>query len=322
MLVSTIAILAGFVLLIWGADKFVLGASGTASNLGISPLVIGLTVVGFGTSAPEMTVSFMAALNGNPELAVGNAIGSNITNIGLVLGITAIVVPLSVHSKVLKREYPLMFAIMLLAWYLLYDQYLTFLDGVILLSSMVLVLAIITFLGINDQKNSDEPLTSEFSDAIPTDISTKEAIFWLLAGLIILLISSKMLVWGAVNVARELGVSDLIIGLTIVAIGTSLPELAASIAGALKGEHDIAIGNVIGSNMFNLLGVLGIPAIVHPHHLSATVLSRDYPLMIGLSIALFIFAYGFKGQGKINRLEGSLLLITYFAYMYVIYISI
>jgi len=322
MLVSFLAILAGFALLIWGADKFVLGASGTASNLGISPLVIGLTVVGFGTSAPEMIVSFMAAWNGNPEIAVGNAIGSNIANIGLVLGITALVVPLSVHSKVLKREYPMMFIVMLLAWYLLFDQQLSLSDGIILISSMVLVLTLITLLGIHDQKNTDEPLNLEFSDEIPKDITTRASILWLLAGLVLLLISSKMLVWGAVNVAREFGVSDLIIGLTIVAIGTSLPELAASIAGALKGEHDIAIGNVIGSNMFNLLGVLGIPAIVHPHQFSATVLSRDYPVMIGLSIALFVFAYGFRGQGRINRWEGFLLLTTYAIYMYFIYRSI
>ncbi|MFK5984199.1 MAG: calcium/sodium antiporter [Pseudomonadota bacterium] len=323
MLLAILAILAGFGFLVWGADKFVLGASATASNLGVSPLIIGLTIVGFGTSAPEMLVSYMAALNGNPELAVGNAIGSNITNTGLVLGITAIIVPLTVKSSILKREYPIMFAVMLLAWYLLADNSLQYMDGIILVSAMFLVLGLITLLGIRDQKNTEDPLNTEFNEEIPTDISTKMALFWLFIGILILLASSKMLVWGAVYIAHDFGISDLIIGLTVVAIGTSLPELAASIASALKGEHEIAIGNIIGSNMFNLLGVLGIPALLSPiNELSETVLSRDYPIMIGLSILLFIFAYGFKGKGQINRIEGSVLLIAYIIYIYLIYLSI
>lgn len=324
MLIFILAMLFGFTLLVWGADKFVLGASATASNLGVSPLIIGLTIVGFGTSAPEMLVSFMAALNGNPELAVGNAIGSNITNVGLVLGITALIVPLTVKSTTLKREYPIMFAVMLLAWYLLSDNSLEKVDGIILLAAMVTVLALVTFLGFRDQKNKQEPLNAEFSEEIPTDMSTIKAIFWLLFGLAILIASSKILVWGAVNIAKDFGISDLVIGLTIVAIGTSLPELAASIASALKGEHDIAIGNIIGSNMFNLLGVLGIPALMSPiDELSVTVLNRDYPVMIILSILLFSFAFGFgKCEGKINRYEASILLLGYIAYMTMIYLNV
>jgi len=332
MIISIIAILLGFSLLVWGADKFVLGASATASNLGVSPLIIGLTIVGFGTSAPEMLVSFMAALNGNPEIAVGNAIGSNITNIGLVLGFTAMIVPLTVRSSILKREYPIMFAIMLLAWYLLSDNSLQKSDGFILVIAMFMVLGLITYLGIRDQKNTADPLNTEFADEIPTDMDTKTALFWLIFGILILLASSKMLVWGAVNIAHDFGVSDLVIGLTIIAIGTSLPELAASIASALKGEHEIAIGNIIGSNMFNLLGVLGIPALISPiNELSETVLSRDYPVMIGLSVLLLIFAYGFSFgkkkvtepvHGKINRIESAILLLGYFAYMYLIYLSV
>jgi len=302
MLISIFAIILGFALLVWGADKFVLGASATASNLGVSPLIIGLTIVGFGTSAPEMLVSLMAALNGNPEIAVGNAIGSNITNIGLVLGVTALVVPLTVRSSILRREYPIMFAIMLLAWYLMADNNLQQMDGLILITAMFLVLGLITYLGFRDQKNTQDPLNAEFNDEIPTDMDTKTALFWLIFGIIILLLSSKMLVWGAVNIAHNFGVSDLVIGLTIIAIGTSLPELAASVASALKGEHEIAIGNIIGSNMFNLLGVLGIPAIISPiNELSETVLSRDYPVMIGLSILLLIFAYGFSFGKKTKR---------------------
>jgi cation:H+ antiporter len=332
MIISIIAIILGFSLLVWGADKFVLGASATASNLGVSPLIIGLTIVGFGTSAPEMLVSFMAALSGNPEIAVGNAIGSNITNIGLVLGFTAMVVPLTVRSSILKREYPIMFAIMLLAWYLMSDNNLQKTDGLILVMAMFLVLGLITFLGIRDQKNSKDPLNTEFVEEIPTDMDTKTALLWLFFGMFILVASSKMLVWGAVNIAHNFGISDLVIGLTIIAIGTSLPELAASVASALKGEHEIAIGNIIGSNMFNLLGVLGIPALISPiNELSETVLSRDYPVMIGLSILLLIFAYGFTFgkkktkepvHGKINRIESAILLLGYFAYMYLIFISV
>jgi cation:H+ antiporter len=240
-----------------------------------------------------------------------------------VLGITALIVPLSVKSTTLKREYPIMFLVMLLAWYLLSDNSLEVIDGIFLIVGMFVVLALVTFLGIRDQKNSQEPLNSEFSDEIPTDMSTQKALLWLFLGLIILIASSKILVWGAVNIAHEFGVSDLVIGLTIIAIGTSLPELAASIASALKGEHDIAIGNIIGSNMFNLLGVLGIPALISPiNKLSETVLNRDYPVMIGLSILLFIFAYGFGNkEGKINRFEASILLSGYIAYMVMIYLK-
>ena len=323
MMLSYLAIVAGFILLVWGADKFVEGSSATASNLGVSPLIIGLTIVGFGTSAPEMLVSLMAALNGNPTLAVGNAIGSNITNIGLVLGLTALIVPLTVKSTTLKREYPIMFVIMLIAWYLILDNNLNQMDGWILITLMFLTLGLITFLGIKDQKNAKDPLIKEFEDEIPKGMSMSLAIFWLILGMGILLFSSKILVWGAVNIAQAYGVSDLVIGLTIIAIGTSLPELAASIAGALKGEHDIVIGNIIGSNIFNLLGVLGIPAIVAPiAELPETVLDRDYLLMMGLSIALFFVAFGFNGKGRINRYEGGLILASYIVYMISIYFSI
>lgn len=329
MLLNSIAILAGFSLLIWGADRFVMGASATANNFGVSPLIIGLTIVGFGTSAPEMIVSTVAALDGTPNLAVGNALGSNIANIALVLGLTALITPLYVHSKILQREYPIMFFIMLLVLGLLWDGQLSRLDGSILLAGMFVLMYFITRLGLrerqqlevikNNHNNTVDPLAEEFDEEIPKDMSTPMALSWLLFGLIVLLVSSKMLVWGAVNIAHEFGISDLVIGLTIVAIGTSLPELAASIASALKGEHDIAIGNIIGSNMFNLLGVLGIPGLIGAVTLDENVLSRDYPVMLGLSILLFVFAYGFKGRGRINRLEASILLACYMGYMMVIY---
>ena len=321
MLLNGVAILTGFLLLIWSADRFVIGASGIALNFGVSPLIIGLTIVGFGTSAPEMIVSGVAAYEGTPNLAVGNALGSNITNIALVLGITALVTPLMVHSKILKREYPIMFMIMLIAWALLWDGELGRIDGIILLSGMFALLAFITLIGIkeNKQAGSPDPLEEEFSEEIPRDMSTPMAFLWLLIGLLLLLISSRLLIWGAVNIAHAFHVSDLIIGLTIVAVGTSLPELAASVTSALKGEHEMAIGNIIGSNMFNLLGVLGIPGIMTGAILDPSVLSRDYPVMIALSILLFIFAYGFKGEGRLNRFEGGILLICYIAYMIVLY---
>ena len=324
MLLSISAVLAGFLLLIWSADRFVIGASGIAVNFGVSPLIIGLTIVGFGTSAPEMIVSGVAAYEGTPNLAIGNALGSNITNIALVLGTTALVTPLLVDSKILKREYPVMFAIMLIVWALLADGELSRVDGTLLILGMFALMVFITLIGLREKRRTEnagntDPLEEEFSEEIPKDMSTAMASFWLIAGMLILLLSSRLLVWGAVNIAHQFHVSELVIGLTIVAIGTSLPELAASIASALKNEHDIAVGNIIGSNMFNLLGVLGIPGIISGAVLEPSVLERDYPVMIFLSVLLFLFAYGFKGKGKINRLEAGILLLCYIGYMFVIY---
>ncbi len=324
MLLSIAAVLAGFLLLIWSADRFVIGASGIAVNFGVSPLIIGLTIVGFGTSAPEMIVSGVAAYEGTPNLAIGNALGSNITNIALVLGTTALVTPLLVNSKILKREYPIMFAIMLIVWALLADGELSRVDGTLLILGMFALMVFITLIGLREKRRAEnagnaDPLEEEFSEEIPKNMSTAMASFWLIAGMLILLLSSRLLVWGAVNIAHEFHVSELVIGLTIVAIGTSLPELAASIASALKNEHDIAVGNIIGSNMFNLLGVLGIPGIISGAVLEPSVLERDYPVMIFLSVLLFLFAYGFKGKGRINRLEAGILLLCYIGYMFVIY---
>jgi len=315
LLLSILAIAAGFIILVWGADRFVHGASATARNLGISPLIIGLTVVGFGTSAPEILVSVMASLQGNPSLAVGNAVGSNITNIALVLGATALITPLHVKSEILKREYPLMFIVMLVALMLVADGELGRLDGIVLLLGLVGLLIWMIYLGM---RRDHDPMQTEYESEIP-QIATAPALMWLVVGILLLLGSSRMLVWGAVNVAHALEISDLVIGLTVVAIGTSLPELAASIMSALRKEPDIAIGNVIGSNMFNLLAVLGLPGLIAPHTLSPAVLSRDFPFMIGLSIALFVMAYGLRGPGRVNRVEGLMLLGGYVAYMLVLY---
>lgn len=332
ILIDITAILAGFGLLIWSADLFVDGSSATARNLGVSPLIIGLTIVGFGTSAPEILVATIASYGGNPGLAVGNAIGSNITNIALVLGATAVIVPLSVHSSILKREYPLLVIATLIALGLLsVDNVLGRTDGILMCIALLVIMSWVVYSALEqrrcDSRNPDsdgidtDPLSCDFDQEIPRDMPMKKAIGLLIVGIIILLISSKLLVWGAINIATLFGVSDLIIGLTIVAIGTSLPELAASIASARKGEHDIALGNVIGSNMFNTLGVLGVAGMIHPTALDPGVLSRDLPIMIVLTIMMFMMAFGRRSAGKITRVEGGILLTIFAAYEVILYFS-
>lgn len=313
MLWSYIAVIAGFALLVWGADRFVTGAAALARNLGISTLIIGLTIVGFATSAPEMLVSSMAAWEGNPGLGVGNAIGSNIANIALVLGITAIIKPMTVHSGVLQREYPLLFIASLAALMLIVDGMLSRIDGILLLLMLFFIIYWIVQIAL--QSRERDPMAVEFETEIPTDVSTNLAIGYLILGLIVLLFSSRLLVWGAVNIAQNYGISDLVIGLTIIAIGTSLPELAASVVSAFKGEHDIAIGNVIGSNMFNILGVMGLPGLIRPLEIDPAVLNRDYPVMVGLTIGLFFLAQGLRKPGSLSRGEGILLTSIFIAYM-------
>lgn len=306
-------------MLVWGSDRFVLGAATTARNLGVSPLVIGLTIVGVGTSAPEILVSGMAAWNGNPGVSIGNAIGSNIANIGLVLGITALVGSVVVRSQVLRREFPLMFGILVLAWMLLEDGQLGARDGAILMGGFLFLLALMV--GIALRARISDPLSHEFAEEIPTTIGTAVALMWFLVGLVVLLLGSRAIVWGAVGIARAFEVSDLLIGLTIVAVGTSLPELAASCASVLKGEPDIAVGNVIGSNMFNLLPVLALPGLIRPGQVPAEVMQRDYPVMVALSVALLVMALGFRGPARIARWEGIVLLLAFVGYQGLLYIS-
>jgi len=321
LLAPTIAILVGFALLIWSADKFVLGASNTARSFSISPLIVGIVIVGLGTSAPEMLVSSMAAFEGNTGLSIGNAIGSNITNIGLMLGITALFYPLHIHSKLLKREMPVLLAIMFLSYYLLFDQQLSFIDGVILLGLMI---AMLGFTIWEAKSNGKDSLPQEILDELPEEISKGEAIKWLIIGIVVLIASSRLLVWGSIEVAEYFHVSDLIIGLTIVAIGTSLPELATTIAAARKKEFDLAVGNIIGSNMFNILGVMALPGLIRPGGFDSVVISRDYPVMLGLTIALLLFSIAWrKGKKSIlGRAEGALLLLGYIAYMVWLYMDL
>lgn len=312
MLLSIAAVTVGFLLLLWGADRFVTGAAALARNLGVRPLLIGLTIVGFATSAPEILVSGMAAVQGNPGLAIGNAIGSNIANIGLILGVTALVAPLIVDSGILRREYPVLLIISIGAWVILSDGYLGRVDGILLLLGLVLTLFVLVRFGLN--RGAGDPLVDEYDAEIPRDLSTTSAVRLFSWSLIVLLASSRLLVWGAADLARMVGVSDLVIGLTIVAVGTSLPELAASIASALKKDHDLAIGNVIGSNLYNMLAVLCLPGILAPGEVAADAISRDLPVMLVLTAVLYVMGHGFGRQGQINRLEGAALVAGFIAY--------
>lgn len=313
MTLAVLAILGGFILLVWSADRFVEGAAATAKYAGMPSLLIGMVIVGFGTSAPEMVVSAMAAIDGNPDLALGNALGSNIVNTGLILGLTAIITPILVQSKIVKKEIPLLLLIGLALGYFLWDGVLTRFESVLLLLGFFLLIGWSIF---SAMRGKGDTLESEMdNELVEHAMPIKKAVFWLVLGLVLLIVSSRVLVWGAVSIAEALGVSDLIIGLTIVALGTSLPELAASIIAVKKGEHDIAIGNVVGSNMFNLLAVVGIAGVISPMtSLSADVLSRDWLVMMAMTLALLFMAYGFRRAGRINRFEGAGLLVAFCAY--------
>ncbi len=313
MAMATLSIIVGFALLMWSADRFVDGAAATARHAGVSSLLIGMVIVGFGTSAPEMVVSAMAALDGKPDLALGNALGSNIVNTGLILGVTALIAPILVHSKIVRRELPLLFAIGLALGAMLWDGALSRFEAALLLVGFFGLIGWSVQAALHGRGDSLE--TDAEKEAAAAAMPLRRALFWLAAGLVLLVISSRILVWGAVTIAQSLGVSDLVIGLTIVALGTSLPELAASVMAARKGEHDIAIGNVVGSNMFNILAVVGIAGMIMPMPaITPEVLTRDWLAMMGLTAALFVMAYGFRGAGRINRLEGGLLLIGFVAY--------
>lgn len=319
MLVAIFQLVAGFILLVWGADRLVAGASAFARNMGVSPLIIGLTIIGFGTSAPELVVSAIATLRGNSGLAVGNAIGSNIANMGLVLGATALIYPLRIESNALKREYPILLLVMLVCFFMALNGQYSRIEGGLLLLGLLMVIIWIIRIGLH--RPISDPLADEFDAEIPKDTSTKVALFWLLVGLVVLPVSSTFLVDGAITIARFLHVSDTVIGLTIVALGTSLPELATAITAALHKEDDLAVGNIIGSNIFNLLGVLGIAAIIQPVDVLPIILARDFPAMFLVTGALFLMASDFRGPGQIDRRSGGILLSMFMAYMVMVWMS-
>ncbi|OOV86487.1 calcium/sodium antiporter [Oceanospirillum linum] len=309
---SIAALIIGLALLVWSADRFIAGAAATAKNLGMSPMLIGMTIVSIGTSAPEILVSAIAAIGGNPGLAVGNALGSNIANIGLVLGITALIAPLPINMKLMRKEIPLLLGITLLAGAVMIDGQITLVDSLILVAALVLSLLWL-FKGDSDSMADQE-------EEIP-DMPQGKAIFWLLLGLALLIGSSRMLVWGAINIATSFGISDVIIGLTIVAIGTSLPELAASVASALKRHHEIALGNVVGSNIFNLLAVLPVPGFFATVVIDPDVMGRDYLTMAGLTLLVAALIVIMRKKGKLNRLEGGILSLIYIGYLYTVYLA-
>ncbi|MEJ2523346.1 MAG: calcium/sodium antiporter [Gammaproteobacteria bacterium] len=299
MLTYAAATLAGFILLVWGADRFVLGAGGTARNLGVPPLLIGLTLVGMATSGPEIFVSVVAALGDEPELAMGNAIGSNIANIALVLGTTALVMPIVIRSATLRREMPALLAVTLLLVMVFLNRTITRPEGLLLL--MGLVVLMYWLIVLSSRFDPADPITAEIEAEIPANIPMVSSVAWLVVGLVVLLAGSNLLVWGAHNVAEAMGVSDLVIGLTLVAVGTSFPELAVSIVSALKQEHDLAL-------------VVGLAAAIRPATLEPELLTLHLPVMIGVTLMLFAIAYNLSGKSRIGRLEGAVLLASFFAY--------
>lgn len=312
MLIHIVQLVGGFLLLVWAADRMVAGASAIARNLGVSPLIIGLVIIGFGTSAPELMVSAVASVRGNSGLAVGNAIGSNICNIGLILGLTAVIYPLRLESSTLQREYPLLLLIMLVTLLLALDTRLSRLDGVMFIVGLLAMVYWLVRLGM--QRPDTDPLARDLAAEIPADVPTRIAVFWLLISLVALPASSHFLVEGAIGIARSLGVNDTVIGLTVVAFGTSLPELAAAVTSALRKEDDLAIGNIIGSNMFNLLGVLGVAATVRPVDVLPMILARDFPVMFLLTGLMFLLASDFRGPGRIGRVAGVMLMLIFIGY--------
>ena len=314
MLLNIVIFLIGLIVLSWSADRFVYGASALAKNIGISPMMIGLTIVAMGSSAPEIVVSAIASANGNMNTAVGNALGSNITNIALVLGITALVKPLLVSSTTLKRELPALLIISLIAIGFMFDGELKSYEGIILLGLFIFVLAMMAWLSL--QVDKEDPLVAETADEIPKGVSNTSALIWIGVGLVVLPLSAHFLVNSAVEIARYMGISDLVIGLTIIAFGTSLPELAASVAGVLKGEDDLALGNIIGSNIFNLLAVLGMPGLIAPGLLDPDVYNRDMYVMLGLTLLLFLFSFDLIGKRTISRTNGFILLACFIGYQF------
>ena len=312
MLLPSLAVVGGLLLLIWSADKFVVGAAAVAAHYSIPPLLIGMIIIGFGTSAPEMMVSAFAASEGNPGLALGNAYGSNIANIGLILGVTAMICPIAAQSVVVKKEIPILIGITGLSAALLADGQLTRLDALILLGVFAVLIGWSVYEGL---RNRDDSLGHAVQEALDNQSKRlAKALAWVVVGLVLLIASSRLLVWGAVEIAGSLGVSDLVIGLTIVAIGTSLPEFAASLSAARKGQPDLALANILGSNMFDTLAVVGIAGVIGPTSVPQEILHRDMAVLGLLTVSLLVVCFTFKGTGIINRFEGTLLFASYVGY--------
>lgn len=310
MVLDIAYVVIGLIVLVWSADKFIDGAADTATYCGMSPLMVGMIIVGFGTSAPEMVVSAFAAAEGNPGIALGNAYGSNIANIGLVLGVTTLLYPLSVGSRIVRREIPILVLVLLVCLGFLYGNHLSRVEAAIMLLMIVVIMVFNTFYGSEQDSLTDE-LQHDDKSATPT---LSKALITLFVGLALLLLSSKYLVDGAVGIAQYFGVSDLVIGLTVIAIGTSLPELASSIAAAKKGESDIVLGNIVGSCLFNTLAVVGIAGVIKPMTIDPVFLPRDFTTGLFLTALLWIFAFGIRKSASISKKEGAVLLLVYVLY--------
>jgi len=313
------------VVLVWSADKFVFGASSLARNMGISPMIIGLTIVAMGSSAPEMMTAATASFQGNANLGIGNAIGSNITNIALVLGLTALFQPLTVSSSTIKRELPLLLAITALAYLMLFDQYFSFIEGLILIIGFAVYIVTLLVITLKRTKNcpSDDPMIIEAEKEVPEAVSTKQSVFWLVIGILLLPLSASYLVDSSIFIAKAFGISDLVIGLTIVAIGTSLPELAASIMSIIKKEDDLALGNIIGSNIFNVLAVLSLTGLIAPGKIDPSAATRDGLYMLGVTLLLFILCFSRRrGAFRIGRSKGAFLLLSFAAYQVLLFSQI
>ncbi|MGL4827122.1 MAG: calcium/sodium antiporter [Vibrionaceae bacterium] len=335
MLQASILLVVGLILLMWSADKLVYGSSAVARNFGISPLVIGMTIIALGSSAPEMVVSASAAFEGKTDIAVGNVLGSNITNIALILGCSALLRPLLINSTIIRKELPMMLAITLGCGAILWDSQLARVEGFILIA-LFAVFTLIMLKGARADNQSATALSESAALEKPSEknaltpepasdsadeekITNLKATFWIVVGLALLILSANLIIHNAVIIAKAFGLSDLVIGLTIIAIGTSLPELAASIASVLKQEDDMAVGNIIGSNIFNILIVMGLPALIQPAQLSPFAMHRDFYVMLTFSVLLFLFAFGKKRV--INRFEGAALLTGFIAYQSYLFFS-
>lgn len=320
VLIAFVAVVLSLVLMVWSADRFVDGAVVAARHYGMAPLLVGMVVVGFGTSAPEMAVSVLAAMQGSPDIALGNAYGSNITNIALILGLSALIFPVTVPVQAVRKELPILLAVTFFTFWLVLDGGLGRFEGMALLLIFGLLMAWTALVALRSR--STVLLTAE-PVADPARMTVRAALTWLVVGLVLLVVSSQVLVWGAVKIAVGFGVGELLVGLTIVAIGTSLPELASSIVAARKKEHDIALGNILGSNLFNTLVVVGLAAIIQPMTVTAEVMTRDLPVMAGLTLALLVLGFGFRQAGSIGRVKGAFLVLCYCGYtLYLVTTSI
>ena len=326
MFEHVIILLIALVVLVWSADKFVLGASSLASNLGVSPMIIGLTIVAMGSSAPEMMVAAAASLQGNPDTAIGNAIGSNITNIALVLGFTILVKPLVVSSSTIKQELPLLLIVTILAYWMLSDNFFSFAEGLILMVGFFTFISILLIKALKQRNNNtnnsslDDPMIIEAEQDLPEVTSTVKSVFWLIVGISLLVSSAHFLVDSAIFIAKAYGISDLVIGLTVIALGTSLPELAASIASVLKKEDDLAMGNIVGSNIFNILAVLPFAGLIAPGQINSEASFRDAPVMIAITGLLFLLCFSRKsGYFRLTRAKGALLLVSFIAYQILLF---